>query len=185
MGTAARPHQVKLIAGVITSSEDIFNYTEELLRKAFGPTDYRSPTIDFDFTDYYKKDMGPGLKRRFISFEKLIDPASLANIKLITNKLEAIIAKKIKIVKRPVNIDPGFVSEAKLVLASTKDYSHRIYLNKGIYAEITLYYKDNSFRGWSWTYPDYKTADYIRIFNEIRNIYMQRRQAIKYAFVQR
>lgn len=164
--------RVKLIAGIITSSEDTFSKTEEALQRAFGPIDYRSQTIRFDFCDYYQKDMGPDLKRRFISFKRPINPAVLSRIKLITNRLERQLSKDIKGVKRAVNIDPGYVTGAKLILASTKDYSHRIYLNKGIYAEVTLYYKNGSFRWWDWTYPDYKTDAYIKIFNQIRRIYM-------------
>lgn len=184
---------VKLIAGIIASSENIFFKTEEALQRIFGPLDYRSKTIKFDFTDYYQRDMGPDLKRRFVSFERLIDPIALSRIKLITNRLERRLSKDInpvrnivsegdneisngvKSVRRAVNIDPGYITGAKLVLASTKDYSHRIYLEKGIYAEVTLYYKKGSFRYWDWTYPDYKTEDYIRIFNEIRSIYMRQK----------
>lgn len=166
---------VKLIAGIIASSENIFFKTEEALQRILGPLDYRSQTIKFDFTDYYQRDMGPDLKRRFVSFERLIDPTALSRIKLITNRLERRLSKDIKSVRRAVNIDPGYITGAKLVLASTKDYSHRIYLEKGIYAEVTLYYKKGSFRYWDWTYPDYKTEDYIRIFNEIRSIYMRQK----------
>lgn len=190
MGTAAKPQPVKLIVGLIAASENIFSKTEEALQRAFGPIDYRSQTIKFNFTDYYQKEMGSDLKRRFISFKRPINPAALFGIKLITNRLEGQLSKNIdpvrnvdsegnnrisngvKGVRRAVNIDPGYVTGAKLVLASTKDHNHRIYLDKGIYAEIALYYKNGSFRYWDWTYPDYKTDDYIKIFNQIRKIYM-------------
>ena len=77
--------------------------------------------------------------------------------------------------KRSVNIDPGYLDLAKVVLFSTKDYSHRIYLDKGIYAEVTLFYKDNRFNPWPWTYPDYRTSEYLGIFKSIREIYKRQR----------
>jgi hypothetical protein len=87
---------------------------------------------------------------------------------VVTNALEAKLSKE---GKRTVNIDPGYIDMAKLVLFSTKDYTHRLYLNKGIFAEVTLYYKDDTFNPWPWTYPDYKSSEYIAIFNHIRGLY--------------
>lgn len=176
MGTAQRPCSVKLIAGVISSSEIFSNQAEEKLVEAFGGIDYRSKTIDFDFTKYYADEMGTVLKRYFLSFSKLIDPARLAEIKIFTNEAEGCFAERTPALKRSVNIDPGYITDAKLVLASTKNYSHRIYLSNGIYAETTLFYQKNSFRTFNWTYPDYKTKDYINIFNDIRDIFMNQRE---------
>ena len=76
-------------------------------------------------------------------------------------------------ISRIINIDPGYLDLSKLILASTKDYKHRIYLTKGIYAEVTLFYQDKTFCPWEWTYPDYKTGEYIEIFNRIRQIYAE------------
>ena len=118
--------------------------------------------------------MGRGLFRVFLSFEKLIDPAGLVDAKLITNMIEDRLADSTQSPrKRPVNIDPGYITAAKLVLASTKDYSHRIYLDKGIYAEITLSYRNKQFMPCDWTYPDYRTGEYIDIFTKIREIFMR------------
>ncbi|NQT90341.1 MAG: DUF4416 family protein [Candidatus Omnitrophica bacterium] len=175
MGSIVKWRPVKLIAGIITSSEERFSKTAKALKRLFGPIDFISQLIDFDSTDYYQKEMGQGLKRRFMSFKRLIDPARLAQIKLTTNKLEKSLFKGIKDPSRPVNIDPGYITEAKLVLASTKDYYHRIYLKNGIYAEMTLCYKDSSFAGCDWTYRDYMTGECIRMFNDIRSIYMRQR----------
>ena len=176
MGKVFSPHQVKLITGIITSSEDIFNKAERALSRYFGPVDFKSQIIDFDFTDYYEKEMGKGLKRRFISFKKLIDPARLPRIKLLANRLEERLSQGKGQIKRAVNIDPGYITDAKLVLASTKDYNHRIYIDKGIYAEVTLYYQDDSFQAWGWTYPDYKSRYYITVFNQIRSIFIKQRR---------
>lgn len=137
----------------------------------FGRIDLESPITDFTHTDYYKEEMGNGLKRQFLSFERLVGLKGLCSVKLRTNGLEKRFAKQNK---RTVNIDPGYIDLSKLVLFSTKDYSHRVYLDKGIFAEVTLFYKDKSFTAWPWTYPDYRTADYIEIFNRIRDIYKEK-----------
>jgi len=161
---------VKLIAGFIYKSEDILNKAESLLEKKFSKIDFKSQPLDFIHTDYYREEFGDNLKRKFISFQRLIQPALLARIKNATNKIEKRLSRENR---RQINIDPGYISQGKLVLATTKDYRHRIYLGKGIFAEVTLYYQDGDFRAWDWTYPDYKTKDYIRIFNKIRKLYAE------------
>ena len=112
--------------------------------------------------------MGGGLKRRFLGFKKLVRLERIAKVKLETNDIE----RRLSINgKRTVNIDPGYVDMAKLVLLSTKDYSHRVHIGNGIFAEVTLHYKDKRFNFWPWTYPDYKSLEYARIFGIIRDIY--------------
>ena len=175
MGTILNPHPVKLISGVIASPTVLFSEVEKKLTKSFGPIDYISRIIDFDCTDYYTAEMGNDLKRRFFSFKKLIDPVKLSEIKLKTNKMELLFAKSTRARKRIVNIDPGYINDAKLVLASTKDYNHRLYIANGIYQEITLTFQSSSFRPLDWTYPDYRTGDYIAIFNYIRELFMAQR----------
>lgn len=172
MGKIKGHPPVKLIVGMITSDEKLFDISETMLSDNFGSIDFRSEILPFDYTDYYKLEMGENLKRKFISFEKFICPEKLAEVKILTNELE----KNFLIEgtdKRLINLDPGYLTAAKLVLASTKDHIHRIYLCKGIYAEITLQMQGKSFRPWQWTYPDYRSEEYIRIFNSIRQIYMK------------
>ncbi|NQT95635.1 MAG: DUF4416 family protein [Candidatus Omnitrophica bacterium] len=170
-----KTHQAKLITGIIASSEKAFLGAEKLLKLKFGPIDYKSKKADFDVTNYYEKEMGAGLMRCFYSFAKLIDPAKLPAIKLKTNSFEKRVARYLKATRRAVNIDPGYITEAKLVLASTKNYYHRILLGRGIFAEITLSFRDGLFRPMEWTYPDYRTDGYIKIFNEVRDIFMRQR----------
>jgi hypothetical protein len=130
--------------------------------------------VDFNATDYYAAEMGPKLKRIFLSFAR---PAALDGIwktKLRTNRIE----KKFSLNgRRTVNIDPGYVDLSKMVLFSTKDYSHRPYLAKGIFAEVTLYYREGTFRTWPWTYPDYRQDSYIDIFNHIREMHKRGKTA--------
>jgi hypothetical protein len=117
--------------------------------------------------------MGPNLLRKFVGFEKLIRPKELASAKLFTNDLEEKISERFGSERRVINLDPGYITLAKLVLASTKDYSHRIYLGDGIFAEVTLYYSNKRFHAWPWTYPDYKTSDYCRFFERMRKLYIE------------
>lgn len=171
MGKIKRNLSVKLVIGFIFKDEDVFNKTKTILEKKFGRIDFESKILSFDHTTYYEKELGKPLKRRFISFKRLISCQNLPKIKIITNRLENRLLTSQS--NRTINIDPGYLNHAKLILASTKDYKHRIYLNQGIYAEVTLFYEAKSFRPWEWTYPDYKTDEYIAIFNLMREIYVK------------
>lgn len=168
MGVIRSCEPVKLICGFIFKENDILNKARTALKKRFGEIDFESQGLFFDLTDYYKEEFGANLTRKFFGFKKLIHPNRLAEIKIITNQLERKFSKR---GSRLINIDPGYIDLAKLVLASTKDFKHRIYLNKGIFAEITLFYQNKTFQPWEWTYPDYRTSGYIGIFNQLREIY--------------
>jgi len=159
---------VKLIVGFIFKEEAHFNKAKPALLRYFGSVDFESQSIPFNYTDYYREEFGEPLKRKFISFRKLISPDKLCDIKALSNKIEDRLSLK---GRRMVNIDPGYLDLSRLILATTKDFAHRIYLNRGIYAEVTLFYKDKTFHAWPWTYPDYKTVEYIETFNKIREIY--------------
>jgi len=168
MGIPANPHKVKLIVGLLSNDVEAIKIAEAGLVRAFGRTDFESALLDFTHSDYYLEEMGGGLKRKFLSFKEPFNLKGICKVKLKTNLLEK---KLMKSGRRKVNIDPGYLDLAKLVLFSTKDYTHRIYLDKGIFAETTLFYKDKKFNAWPWTYPDYKSEAYINIFNSIRELY--------------
>ena len=170
MDVKSKRKAVKLLVGFIFAKEEIYFKTKHILEKEFGKSDFESIILPFNHTQYYEKELGLNLKRKFLSFARLILPENLAKIKIITNRLERRLTVKNR---RQINIDPGLLCLSKLILATTKNYKHRIYLTKGIYAEVTLYYQDKNFRAWDWTYPDYKTSKYIRIFNTVRTIYSQ------------
>lgn len=169
MGVARPSHKVKLVAGLLANDTELFDKIKRLLEKKFhNAVDFETCPMDFVHTDYYKAEMGDNIKRKFLSFKKHIPLKNIYRLKLITNVIES---KFLKNGKRTVNIDPGYIDLGKLVLLSTKDYTHRIYLNGGIFAEVTLHYKDRSFNPWPWTYPDYQTAAYIGAFNKMRELY--------------
>lgn len=177
MGQITSHPPVKLIVGIITAVPDLLSCVYQRLSVQFGRIDFASNLLPFDYTTYYEAEMGKDLKRQFVSFEKLISAEELAAAKCFSNTVECEFAKG-ETTPRPVNLDPGYISAAKLVLASTKDHAHRIYLQDGIYAEITLKFYRKTFQPWEWTYPDYRTPAYINIFNHIRHIYMEQLKGI-------
>jgi hypothetical protein len=170
MGTPHQPLPVKLIIGLIYTDSAVFERTRSALRRLYGEEDSESREFDFDKTPYYEKEMGHGLRRKFISYKKLIQAEKLVDIKIKTNALEKKFERPPR--HRAVNIDPGYVTLSKLVLATTKSFAHRIYMGRGIFEEITLYFKDNSFEPGRWTYPDFRAADHIAAFNDIRQTYL-------------
>jgi len=151
---------------------ELFEICTELLSAEYGPIDYHSEITQWRVTDYYQDEMGTGILRKFIFFDRLVDPAVLANTKRLTNSIEARYSAGGNAVRRRINLDPGYVAEAKVVLASTKDFSHRLYLGLGIYAEVTLYYatRGKTFLSFDHTYPDFRTKETIDMFNRAREI---------------
>ena len=168
MGKIIISKPVKLICGLISNDEALFLSAKRSLENKFGPVDFESERLKFDCTDYYTEELGKDLRRVFLSFKKLFDPSKLSRVKIYSNKIERLLSYG---ANRRINIDPGYLDLAKLVLASTKDFSHRIYLERGIYSEITLIFKNGGFQFLEWTYPDYRSVDYIQIFTRIRSIY--------------
>lgn len=139
-----------------------------LLRERFGALDYQSREYLFDITEYYFAELGQPLFRKFVSFEKMIDPASLVQIKLFTNDIEEKLADE---GKRSVNLDPGYMDFHKLVLASAKYNSQKIYLDKGIYADPTIFYEKGRFYPVPTAFPDFKIGIYENDFLHIRFLY--------------
>jgi hypothetical protein len=169
MGIAQAPRPVKLIVSAFGPGDALLQEALQRLVAAYGAADLQSELLPFAHTDYYAAEFGPGLVRRIWSFEPLIDPGALAAIKVRTNELEQ---GWVDDGRRQVNLDPGYVSLAKLVLATTKNHGHRIYLRDGIYAEVTLRYRAGAYHPWPWTYPDYATEAYCALFGEIRRRYV-------------
>lgn len=160
----------KLIIGVLTTGEQASRAAEENLTASYGRIDYRSQTIPFTFTDYYRPEMGASIDRYFITFEQPVDPQRLADIKLHTNRIEEELSAQ---GRRSINLDPGLLSLGKLILASTKDNAQRIPLRDGIYAEVTLVYRSGAYQPLPWTFRDYAGREYRAIFGEIRENYKQ------------
>ncbi|MDI6641080.1 MAG: DUF4416 family protein [Elusimicrobiota bacterium] len=169
MGEIKKVQPVKLILGEIYKTLEIKNLAEEELSRRYGKIDLCSGTIPFDTTDYYCEEMGKSLYRSWISFEKLIMPDELSEIKLKTNELEKNFSQE---QKRQINLDPGYITSTSLILASTKNCSRRIYLKNGIYAELTLIYEHKGWQNLKWTYPDYQKEVAKNFFTKVRKKYL-------------
>jgi hypothetical protein len=154
---------------LITASESAFAKVLGALRSVYGETDFVSPWMPFDWTDYYAPEMGSNLKRRIVAFCRLIAPDMLPSVKRQTHRMEQEHASQ---GKRVVNIDPGYVSGEHMILATTKAYGHRPYLSNGIYADLTLIYRKGSYEALEWTYPDYRQPKLVEMFNGIRKTYL-------------
>ncbi len=164
------PHLVEepiVFIGALFSDETVFDQVLPLLQDKFGKILFQSDIQPWEYSDHYNKELGSRIFRNFIFFDEIIDPSTLSDIKLLTNDIEAIYSQD---GKRRVNLDPGYITLAKVVLASTKNYSHRIYLGKGIYAELALFFKDRQFIAMPYTYYDYKDQSYLVMFMNVRNL---------------
>ena len=171
MADIRQPLPVKMFVGMISGEPILFEECAELLCAEFGPLDLRAPIVAWDQTDYYQREMGTGLQRTFIFFERLLDPEQLGSIKNMTNLLEKQFSHA-ESGKRRINIDPGYITEAKVVLASTKDFSHRVYIGQHIYAEVTLQFREQgrTFVALDHTYPDFRRTDMIKLLNTARGL---------------
>jgi hypothetical protein len=168
------PKPVKLFVGILSCSKELLSDVESLLAERFGEVDIKSEIFPFTFTDYYTKDMGESISRQFICFRKLIDPEELSAIKIWTNELEDKFKHNNRFnVTRPINLDPGYLTHCNLILASAKEYYHRIHLESGIYAEVTLFYQHEAFKNLPWTYPDFQTEEYKNFFLKVRTLYAE------------
>lgn len=160
---------VKLIFSFFAKEERLINETIDRVSSAYGVPDFISEIVPFNYTDYYGNEMGENLLRRFIAMETLIRPEELPDIKLATNQIEA---KTAVDSKRTINIDPGYISKAHLILATGKSYTHRPYLRDGIYADLTLIYQGKKFCVLPWTYPDYADEKQLFMLSNIRAKYL-------------
>jgi hypothetical protein len=174
MWTLKKPAGAKLIIGLLGCDRNALDAAIKVITKKFGRIDLLSDIWPFEQTDYYRDETGDNILRQFVSAEKLMSPDRLADIKLQTNKLEKKLAKKIKTnLSRPVNIDPGLIESSKLVLATTKNYSHRIYIGKRIWGEATLVYDKGQWKTLDYTYPDYRQKCYHDFFSRVRTKLIQ------------
>lgn len=165
------PAPVKLVCGVLYGTAEWLQRALIDLPREFGDIDFRSESLEFIFTDYYHREMGQPLYRSFVSFHPLIDPMKLAEIKVFTNALEAEYSAAGR--KRVLNLDPGYLNATAYILATSKNYAHRIYLGNGVFAQQELLFERKRIRTLDWTYPDYRSVQYQAIFRGIRESYLE------------
>lgn len=172
MGIPREPNPAKLFMSLIYSEGEALQQSLLDLGSNFGEIDFMSEILPFNFTDYYTGEMGSDLFRHFITFERLIPIPELPGIKRRTNNLEEKLAASPG--KRRINIDPGYLCLEHVILATTKGYTHRPYLREGIYADLTLIYRNKTYQPLEWTYPDYRQAEVIELFNRFRKRYLKK-----------
>ena len=158
----------KFFCGILINDSLNIEDFNKVLEKNYGEIELISDIFDFLETDYYFNEMGK-LKRYWVVFKDLIELGNLSDAKILANKIESTFLSD---TGRNVNIDPGYMLVEKVVLASTKNFTHRIYIGNNIFAESTLYFKKGSFRDWPWSYADYKSEYGIKFFNNLRHDYM-------------
>lgn len=174
MGTPREPAPVKIFAGLLCNDPSLFPLVQEELAARIGPVDCATPILPWKVTAFYEKEMGSGLLRRFVSHTTLTGPGRLAEIKGIAQELEDRHRRKGEEREgRRVNIDPGYIEASKVVLATSKNAAHRVYLASGIYGEATLAYRDGAYREYPYTYPDYRWPQALAFFAEVRAIYLR------------
>ena len=169
MGDIGSPQPVLLIVAVCSRYDQAFDWSLEKLSAEYGKPALVSERFQFDQTDYYTASMGTDLRKQFVTFENLIDPANISQIKIRSNELEDDYRSNFDHPEeRPLNLDPGYITESKLILASTKNHAHRIYLKDGIFAEITLFFHKKKWQKHPWTYPDYQQPEFHAFFSDCR-----------------
>jgi hypothetical protein len=180
MGHLRVPRRVTPLLAMLAPDPAYLQLARAPLEAIFGPLELQSPLYPFEGTNYYASTMGQHLKRQFFTFKPLSDPAALPDWKLATNRLEVEITSTLAQngqpdhPKRPINLDAGYITGAKLVLASTKDFAHRIYLRDGIFAEITMGFRRDSWVSHYFTFPDYKSGMYDEFFKKARDWHLRK-----------
>ncbi len=173
MGTPREPKPAKYFVALLSSDSELLTTVESDLAAILDVIDSRSEILPWTASNFYEKEMGAGLRRRFLSFERLASPSELVRIKLLTQQIEDRYRDKTAVHPgRRVNIDPGYIDAFKVALASTKNAGQRIYLHSGIYAEATLLYFDGAFHGLAYTYPDYLWPATLAFFTSLRSVYV-------------
>ena len=164
---------VKLVCGVIYKDRGLYGEVRRRLEAEWGRIDSESPPFPFDLTDYYEAEMGEGLSRRFVSFGALIAPETLPSLKIRAIELEETLRKESGAVGRAVNIDPGYLTASALVMATAKDFSHRVPLAQGIYAHLEFLFTKTGVKTLEWTYPDLRREPAQAYFRAVRESFLR------------
>jgi len=171
MGTVRTYPPVQLICAVCYKDEAVHEEAVHQLLQLYGPCSYKSTILLFNHTRYYQKEMGTPLYKYLLAFDRFIDPMEIVAIKLATNSIENQYAMD---GNRRVNLDPGYLEAAKFILATTKNFSHRIYLGQGIFGDVQLYWREGAFQANPWTYPDYLEESTRAFLTQLRQKYVER-----------
>ncbi|QDU74794.1 hypothetical protein Pan97_18100 [Bremerella volcania] len=178
MGDIQEPRKILPIVAAFSRYGEALEWGKTQAEAAWGEIALVSEPFLLTETTYYDQEMGPGQSKQFWAFSELRSPGDLPDWKRTSNRWEETYAQTgLWPEERPLNLDPGYISEAKLILATTKDRDHRIYLRDGIYAEVTLHFRHKAWTSWPWTYPDYQRPEYHEFFDRCRAYLRQRMTA--------
>ena len=175
MSEPREPKPVKLFVAMLYSDPEVYLAARKRLEEIFGPAEMESEAFEFNHTAYYNREMGEGLRKNFIAFDKPVRPENLPEIKLQTNRLEKEFSRE---GKRIVNLDPGYLTLDRVILATGKDAAHRVYMGRGVYADVQLIYRSTGFHPLPWTYPDYRAPSTVDFFNRLRRKCKDQRKGI-------
>lgn len=165
------PPLVKLVCGILYRDDVWVEPCLRDLAERFGEMDFRSSALPFEYTDYYYEEMGKPLFRVFVSFLHLVPSETLLEVKLFTGEIERRYGDSTE-GKRVLNLDPGYLTGAAFVLATSKNYAHRIHLGRGVFAQQELLFERKRVRTLDWTYPDYRSFEYQDMLRRIRQTYL-------------
>jgi hypothetical protein len=169
-----QPVPVLLVVAAFSRHDEALAWARQRLEQAFGPVALAGEPFLFHHTTYYEATMGPGLRKQMLAFKRLVEADCLPELKIRTNALEAELAgRRTFTEQRPLNLDPGALTLGKLLLATTKDQAHRVYLGRGIFAEVTLRFQGGSYEPWPWTYADYREPAVRSFLGQAREFYRQ------------
>ncbi len=166
-----RSEEAVLFVGCLFSSHEVFDEALPSLRRRFGDTFCESPCVPWDYSAYYARELGTPLFRKFLFFDPLVDATALVETKLATGEMEDTLSIG---GRRQINLDPGYLTLAKVVLASSKNYSHRIFLGEGVFCELELFYEKGRFHPLPYTYFDYRDKAYLSVFSKARKLLKQK-----------
>jgi len=169
MAQCNNPVPVKYFIAILYHEENAFLSAIQMIKSVFGEIDFEGEDHLFDVTDYYEPEMGKPLYRRIVSLEDLNSPQEIVSIKLKCNEIENVSTVNSK---RIINCDAGYLDHNKILLASAKDAGQKVYLDKGIYADLAARYKSGSYQPFEWSFPDFKDGRYDKEFLHIRRMYM-------------
>ncbi len=176
MAEVKLPEPVRFITGILAADQQALELAREWILGVWGEADIESAVLPFEYSGYYRDEMGAGILRQFLGFTESFNREKLVERKLEANKLEQELSVTLNNgLPRPVNIDPGYLAPEKLVLASCKNFAHRIYIADGVFAEVTLLYKGGKFVSLPWTFPDYASGDYFPFLYAVRRKLMMER----------
>jgi len=164
---------VKPVCGVIYKDGALYGEVRRRLEPEWGKVDSESAPFPFDLTDHYGAEMGEGLTRRFLSFETLIAPETLPSLKIRAIELEETLREEHGAAGRPVNIDPGYLTAAALVMATAKNFAHRVPLAQGIYAHLEFLFTTTGVKTLEWTYPDLRREPAQTYFRSVRESFLR------------